>query len=171
MSMVSMSAGCPDFTLAMARFNATYPSIPGGIRLYTSGGDADLLPVDGTGLGILNPHNIELIVSRASVPVVLDAGIGTASDAALAMELGCDAVLCASAISRAHDPVAMARAIRAGVEGGRHPLHHGAEARLGGLDAPAEAGGLGAGRGDRPDAHHGHPARRARAIRASMSRA
>ncbi len=73
----------------------------------------------GSGQGILNPYNIALIVERAGVPVVLDAGVGTASDAALAMELGCDAVLCASAISRAHDPVAMARAIRAGVEGGR----------------------------------------------------
>ena len=73
----------------------------------------------GSGLGIRNPHNIALIRESVTVPVVLDAGIGTASDAALAMELGCDAVLCASAISRAHDPVAMARAIRAGVEGGR----------------------------------------------------
>lgn len=73
----------------------------------------------GSGQGILNPYNIALIVERAGVPVVLDAGVGTASDAALAMELGCDAVLCASAISRAHDPVAMARAIAAGVAGGR----------------------------------------------------
>lgn len=73
----------------------------------------------GSGMGIRNPYNISLIVERAGVPVVLDAGVGTASDAALAMELGCDAVLCASAISRAQDPVAMAVAIRAGVEGGR----------------------------------------------------
>jgi len=73
----------------------------------------------GSGMGIRNPYNLSLIVEQAGVPVVLDAGVGTASDAALAMELGCDAVLCASAISRAHDPVAMARAIRAGVEGGR----------------------------------------------------
>src|SRR3712207_7888844 len=73
----------------------------------------------GTGLGILNPHNIELIVSRASVPVVLDAGIGTASDAALAMELGCDAVLLASAVTRAQSPVLMAEAMRKAVEGGR----------------------------------------------------
>ncbi len=73
----------------------------------------------GSGQGILNPYNVALIVERAGVPVVLDAGVGTASDAALAMELGCDAVLCASAISRAHDPVTMARAVRAGVEGGR----------------------------------------------------
>jgi thiazole synthase len=79
----------------------------------------------GTGLGIRNPHNIELIVDRASVPVVLDAGIGTASDAALAMELGCDAVLLASAITRAHDPVRMAIAMRHAVIAGR-------EARLAG---------------------------------------
>ncbi|MDP5227159.1 MULTISPECIES: thiazole synthase [Arthrobacter] len=73
----------------------------------------------GTGLGILNPHNIEVIVSRASVPVVLDAGIGTASDAALAMELGCDAVLLATAVTRAQDPVRMAAAFRHAVEAGR----------------------------------------------------
>jgi thiazole synthase len=73
----------------------------------------------GSGLGIRNPHAISLITERLNVPVLLDAGVGTASDAALAMELGCDAVLCASAISRAHDPAAMARAIRLGVHAGR----------------------------------------------------
>src|SRR6478752_3353295 len=73
----------------------------------------------GSGQGLLNTYNLRLIRERAGVPVVLDAGIGTASDAALAMELGFDAVLCASAISRAEDPIAMARAIRLGVEGGR----------------------------------------------------
>lgn len=73
----------------------------------------------GTGLGILNPHNIELIVSRAGVPVVLDAGIGTASDAALAMELGCDAVLLATAVTRAQDPTRMAAAFRHAVIAGR----------------------------------------------------
>jgi len=73
----------------------------------------------GTGLGILNPHNIELIVSRAGIPVVLDAGIGTASDAALAMELGCDAVLLASAVTRAQHPVAMAEAFNYAVRAGR----------------------------------------------------
>ena len=66
----------------------------------------------GSGQGIANPANLTLIVQDAGVPVILDAGVGTASDAALAMELGCDAVLCASAISRATDPVAMAHAIR-----------------------------------------------------------
>ncbi|WP_051298646.1 thiazole synthase [Arthrobacter castelli] len=73
----------------------------------------------GTGLGILNPHNIELIVSRANVPVVLDAGIGTASDAALAMELGCDAVLLATAVTRAQHPARMAAAFRHAVTAGR----------------------------------------------------
>ncbi|MPN15512.1 Thiazole synthase [bioreactor metagenome] len=72
----------------------------------------------GTGLGILNPHNIALIVSRAQVPVVLDAGIGTASDACLAMELGCDAVLLATAVTRAQDAVGMARAMRSAVDAG-----------------------------------------------------
>jgi thiazole synthase len=73
----------------------------------------------GSGLGIRNPHNIAMICEQASVPVILDAGIGTASDAALAMELGCDGVLVASAITRAADPEAMATAMRLGVEAGR----------------------------------------------------
>jgi thiazole synthase len=73
----------------------------------------------GSGMGLLNTYNLRLIRERASVPVILDAGVGTASDAALAMELGFDAVLCASAISRAEDPLAMARAIRLGTEAGR----------------------------------------------------
>lgn len=73
----------------------------------------------GTGLGILNPHNIELIVERASIPVILDAGIGTASDAALAMELGCSGVLLATAVTRAHDPEKMATAMKHAVIAGR----------------------------------------------------
>ncbi|WP_141577130.1 thiazole synthase [Actinomadura sp. WMMA1423] len=73
----------------------------------------------GSGLGIRNPHNIELIVERAGVPVILDAGLGTASDAALAMELGCDAVLLATAVTRAQSPARMAAAMRHAVEGGR----------------------------------------------------
>lgn len=73
----------------------------------------------GSGLGIRNPHNIALIVEQAHVPVVLDAGIGTASDACQAMELGCAAVLVASAITRAHDPASMAAAMAAAVEAGR----------------------------------------------------
>jgi len=73
----------------------------------------------GSGMGIRNPYNLRLIREQTALPVVLDAGVGTASDAALAMELGCDAVLCASAVARADDPVAMARAMRLAVEAGR----------------------------------------------------
>lgn len=73
----------------------------------------------GSGLGIRNPHSIALLRESVQVPVVLDAGIGTASDAALAMELGCDAVLLASAVTRARDPRQMALAMRHAVEAGR----------------------------------------------------
>ena len=72
----------------------------------------------GSGAGIRNPYNLRIIVEQSQVPVVLDAGIGTASDAALAMELGCDAVLLASAVSRAEDPAAMAAAMRQAVAAG-----------------------------------------------------
>jgi thiazole synthase len=73
----------------------------------------------GSGRGIANPGAIELICSRSPVPVVLDAGIGTASDAAQAMELGCDAVMVDTAIAKSHDPVRMAAAMKAAVEAGR----------------------------------------------------
>jgi thiazole synthase len=73
----------------------------------------------GSGLGIRNPHNFELIVERAGVPVILDAGAGTASDAALAMELGCSAVMLASAVTRAQHPALMAAAMRHAVAAGR----------------------------------------------------
>ena len=73
----------------------------------------------GSGLGIRNPHNIQLIVERAAVPVILDAGAGTASDAALAMELGCAAVMLASAVTRAQRPGADGRGDAA--RGGRRP--------------------------------------------------
>ncbi|GAA4830787.1 thiazole synthase [Luteimicrobium xylanilyticum] len=72
----------------------------------------------GSGLGVANPRNIEAIAARAGVPVILDAGVGTASDAALAMELGCDGVLLATAVTRATDPVRMARAMRFAVQAG-----------------------------------------------------
>ena len=94
-------------------------------------GAAAVMPLGapiGTGLGILNPHNIEMICSTLDVPVVLDAGIGTASEAALAMELGCDAVLLATAVTRSDNPVRMATAFKHAVaaghlarEGGRIP--------------------------------------------------
>jgi thiazole synthase len=70
-------------------------------------------------MGILNPWNLSLIVEQAKVPVLVDAGVGTASDAAIAMELGCDGVLMNSAIAHAQDPVRMARAMRLAVEAGR----------------------------------------------------
>jgi thiazole synthase len=73
----------------------------------------------GSGMGILNPFNLSLIVDRLSVPVILDAGVGTASDAAIAMELGCDAVLAASAVTRSREPATMAEAVRKAVEAGR----------------------------------------------------
>jgi len=73
----------------------------------------------GSGMGILNPWNLSLIIEQARVPVLVDAGVGTASDAAVAMELGCDGVLMNSAIALAQDPVRMARAMRLAVEAGR----------------------------------------------------
>jgi thiazole synthase len=98
-------------------------------RRLRDAGCAAVMPLGspiGSGLGIRNPHNIMLIREAIDdVPVVLDAGVGTASDAALAMELGCDAVLCASAISRAQDPLRMAHAIRAAVDAGRWARHAG----------------------------------------------
>ncbi|MEV0344422.1 thiazole synthase [Nonomuraea sp. NPDC050680] len=95
---------------------------PALARRLELAGCAAVMPLGapiGSGLGIRNPHNIELIVEAASVPVILDAGIGTASDAALAMELGCDAVLLATAVTRAQRPELMATAMRAAVQAGR----------------------------------------------------
>jgi thiazole synthase len=73
----------------------------------------------GSGLGIRNPYNIRIIIEQSKVPVVVDAGVGTASDAAVAMELGCDGVLMNTAIAGAKDPIAMARAMKLGIEAGR----------------------------------------------------
>src|SRR5206468_7088422 len=84
-------------------------------RRLEDAGCAAVMPLGspiGSGMGIRNPYNVEIIVERASVPIILDAGIGTASDAALAMEIGCDGVLLASSVSRAEDPERMARAMR-----------------------------------------------------------
>ena len=91
-------------------------------RKLADAGAAAVMPLGspiGSGLGICNPHLIELICARSPVPVVLNAGIGTASDAALAMELGCSAVLLNTAVSKARDPVMMAKSMRAAVEAGR----------------------------------------------------
>lgn len=91
-------------------------------RKLADAGAAAVMPLGapiGSGLGICNPLLIELVCSRSPVPVVLDAGIGTASDATLAMELGCAAVLINTAVSKARDPVLMAKGMRAAVEAGR----------------------------------------------------
>lgn len=91
-------------------------------RKLADSGAAAVMPLGspiGSGLGIANPHAIETICARANVPVVLDAGIGTASDATLAMELGCAAVLVNTAVSKSRDPVRMAAAMAAAVEAGR----------------------------------------------------
>jgi thiazole synthase len=97
-------------------------------RRLEDAGCAAVMPLGspiGSGMGILNPYNLRLILEQARVPVILDAGIGTASDAALAMEAGCDGILLASAVSRAADPVEMARAMRLGVEAGRRAFESG----------------------------------------------
>jgi thiazole synthase len=91
-------------------------------RKLADAGAAAVMPLGspiGSGLGVANPHLIELICARSPIPVVLDAGIGTASDATRAMELGCAAVLLNTAVSKARDPVMMAASMRAAVEAGR----------------------------------------------------
>jgi thiazole synthase len=114
------------------------PDDPVACRRLAQAGCAAVMPLGspiGSGLGIRNPHAIAMIADALEVPVLLDAGIGTASDASLAMELGCDGVLCASGVNRALDPPTMARAVRLGVEAGlaaraagRIPLRSWAEA-------------------------------------------
>ena len=74
----------------------------------------------GSGMGILNPWNLSLIIEQTQVPVIVDAGVGTASDAAIAMELGCDGVLMNPAIAKARDPIRMALAMRDAVRAGRN---------------------------------------------------
>ena len=108
-------------------------------------GAAAVMPLGspiGSGLGIGNPHLIELICARSAVPVVLDAGIGTASDAALAMELGCAAVLLNTAVSKARDPVRMAAAMRAAVEAGFLARHAGRIPKLTAAQASSPQFGL-----------------------------
>ena len=97
-------------------------------RRLEDAGCAAVMPLGspiGSGMGILNPYNLRLIVEHARVPVILDAGVGTASDAALAMEAGCDGILLASAVARAADPVEMAHAMRLAVEAGRRAFESG----------------------------------------------
>lgn len=96
----------------------------------------------GSGLGVQNPLMIRMIIENAGVPVLVDAGVGTAYDAAFAMELGCDAVLVNSAIALADDPVLMARAMKAGVEAGRLAFRAGRMARLEAASASSPMTGL-----------------------------
>ena len=91
-------------------------------RRLEDAGCAAVMPLGspiGSGMGIRNPYNLSIIVEHASVPVILDAGVGTASDAAIAMEVGCDGVLLASSVTRAQQPAVMAEAMRKAVEAGR----------------------------------------------------
>jgi thiazole synthase len=114
-------------------------------RRLEQAGCAAVMPLGspiGSGLGIRNPHNIALIVEQSGVPVVLDAGIGTASDACLAMELGCEAVLVASAITRARQPGVMARAMREAVTAGRAAREAGRITRRFHADASSSFEGL-----------------------------
>ena len=94
----------------------------------------------GSGLGICNPYNIELILSNAKVPIIVDAGVGTASDASIAMELGCDGVLMNTAIAKAKNPYLMARAMRKAVESGREAFLAGRMEKvyLGSASSPPE---------------------------------
>lgn len=108
-------------------------------------GCAAIMPLGspiGSGLGIRNPHNFELITQHAQVPVILDAGAGTASDVALAMELGCAGVMLASAVTRAHDPVLMASAMRRAIEAGRLARRAGRIPRRRFAEASSPAEGL-----------------------------
>jgi thiazole synthase len=101
---------------------------PVACRKLANAGAAAVMPLGspiGSGMGIANPYNIELIARRSEVPVILDAGIGTASDAALAMELGCAGVLLNSAVAKSEDPPLMARAMRAAVAAGRDAFRAG----------------------------------------------
>ncbi|HLK37756.1 MAG TPA: thiazole synthase [Polyangiaceae bacterium] len=105
----------------------------------------------GSGLGIRNPHNLEIILARSTVPVIVDAGVGTASDAAVAMELGCHGVLMNTAIAHARDPILMAGAMRDGVRAGRAAFLAGRMEKRRTATASSPTSGLVAGsRGGRP---------------------
>ena len=91
----------------------------------------------GSGMGILNPWNIQLILERVTVPVIVDAGVGTASDAAIAMELGCAGVLMNTAVAQARDPVLMARAMKAAVQAGRDAFRAGRMAKKSYVGSPS----------------------------------
>jgi thiazole synthase len=114
-------------------------------RRLADAGCAAVMPLGapiGSGLGIRNPHNIALIRDAVTVPVIVDAGIGTASDAALAMELGCDGVLVASAVTRAERPAVMAAAMRHAVAAGRLAYRAGRIPRRGHATASSPVDGM-----------------------------
>jgi len=114
-------------------------------RKLEDAGCAAVMPLAapiGSGLGIRNPHNLSIILEHAKVPVIVDAGVGTASDAAIAMELGCDGVLMNTAIAHAKDPVLMAQAMREGVRAGRMARLAGRMARSRYANASSPASGL-----------------------------
>ncbi|KAF0811088.1 thiazole synthase [Alcanivorax sp. S71-1-4] len=96
----------------------------------------------GSGLGILNPHNIRIILEEAKVPIIVDAGVGTASDAALAMELGCEGVLMNSAVAHANNPVLMASAMKKAIEAGREAFLAGRMEKKAYASASSPLGGL-----------------------------
>ena len=96
----------------------------------------------GSGLGILNPHNIRLILEEAKVPIIVDAGVGSASDAAIAMELGCEGVLLNSAVAHARNPVLMASAMRKAIEAGRESFLAGRMQKKAYASASSPMGGL-----------------------------
>jgi thiazole synthase len=114
-------------------------------RKLEEAGAAAVMPLGapiGSGLGIQNPHNILIIREQARVPVIVDAGVGTASDAAIAMELGADGVLMNTAIALARDPVAMASAMRLSVEAGRLAYRAGRIAKRAHASASSPTTGL-----------------------------
>ena len=109
----------PDLVEELLRLAAVHGI---DLQVFEDAGAAAVMPLGapiGSGLGIQNPNNIRIIKEQATVPVIVDAGVGTASDAAVAMELGADGVLMNTAIAGAQDPVSMARAMRLAVEAGR----------------------------------------------------
>jgi len=99
--------------------HSLYPNMPETLDAAKQLAVMPLASLIGSGMGILNPWNLQLVIDRVQVPVLVDAGVGTASDAAIAMELGCDGVLMNTAIAAAKDPVRMARAMKLAVEAGR----------------------------------------------------
>ena len=118
---------------------------PVAARRLEDAGAVAIMPLGapiGSGLGLQNPAMLSMLIEQARVPILVDAGVGTASDAAMAMELGCDAVLLNSAIALARDPVTMARAMRAGIEAGRLAHRAGRMPRRMGADPSSPLTGM-----------------------------